>query len=171
MEGAYPKISIIVPVYNVEPYLARCVASLRGQTCPDLEILLVDDGSTDGSGLLCDGFAREDPRIRVIHKENGGVSRARNDGIAAAQGDVFDLNSGVCFELVGNGDGVVFIQGGIHHQLAAGKPLAEIIVAVAGHLQGEARRDKGPETLAAAPFTFHRKGILRQPFRVSPCDL
>ena len=81
-----PLASVIVPVYNVEPYLAQCVASLRGQTCPDLEILLVDDGSTDGSGLLCDGFAREDPRIRVIHKANGGLSSARNAGLDRARG-------------------------------------------------------------------------------------
>ncbi len=81
-----PLASVIVPVYNVEPYLAQCVASLRGQTCPDLEIILVDDGSTDGSGLLCDGFAREDPRIRVIHKANGGLSSARNAGLDRARG-------------------------------------------------------------------------------------
>ena len=81
-----PLASVIVPVYNVEPYLAQCVASLRGQTCPDLEIILVDDGSTDGSGLLCDGFAREEPRIRVIHKANGGLSSARNAGLDRARG-------------------------------------------------------------------------------------
>ena len=81
-----PLVSVIVPVYNVEAYLARCVASLRGQTYPDLEIILVDDGSADGSGLLCDSFAREDPRIRVIHQPNAGVSAARNAGLEAASG-------------------------------------------------------------------------------------
>ena len=86
-----PLVSVIVPVYNVEAYLARCVASLRGQTYPDLEIILVDDGSADGSGLLCDSFAREDPRIRVIHQPNAGVSAARNAGLEAASG------SYVCF--------------------------------------------------------------------------
>ena len=77
-------ISVIVPVYNRKETLERCVQSLRGQTYSDLEIILVDDGSTDGSGALCNALAREDVRIRVIHKENGGVSSARNAGIEAA---------------------------------------------------------------------------------------
>ena len=80
-------ISVIVPVYNRKETLERCVQSLRGQTYPDLEIILVDDGSTDGSGALCNALAREDVRIRVIHKENGGVSSARNAGIEAAKGE------------------------------------------------------------------------------------
>lgn len=83
------KISVIVPVYNVEAYLERCVRSLMGQTYANLEILLVDDGSKDNSGTLCDELAREDDRIRVIHKENGGLSSARNAGIDAATGDYF----------------------------------------------------------------------------------
>lgn len=82
-----PKISIIVPIYNVEKYLPRCVASLRAQTLTDIEIILVDDGSPDGCPEMCDRFAAEDKRIRVIHKENGGVSDARNTGISAAQGE------------------------------------------------------------------------------------
>lgn len=81
-----PLISIIVPVYNVMEYLPRCVESLRQQTYDNLEILLVDDGSTDGSGALCDRLAAEDGRIRVFHKENGGSSSARNLGIAQANG-------------------------------------------------------------------------------------
>ena len=83
----YPLISIIVPVYNIEEYLPRCVKTLRGQTYPRIEILLVDDGSTDGTGSLCDRLAEEDARIRVFHKENGGSSSARNLGIAAAKGE------------------------------------------------------------------------------------
>ena len=83
----YPLISIIVPVYNIEEYLSRCVGSLQRQTYPRTEILLVDDGSTDGTGALCDRLAREDPRIRVFHKENGGSSSARNMGIAEARGE------------------------------------------------------------------------------------
>lgn len=81
-----PVISVIVPVYQAESFLHTCVSSVLGQTFRDLELILVDDGSTDGSGALCDQAAREDGRVRVIHKENGGVSRARNDGIAAARG-------------------------------------------------------------------------------------
>lgn len=82
-----PVISVIVPVYLAESFLQTCVTSILGQTFRDLELILVDDGSPDGSGALCDQAAREDSRVRVIHKANGGVSRARNDGIAAAQGD------------------------------------------------------------------------------------
>ena len=70
------KISVIVPVYNVMAYLTRCVDSVRKQTYRNLEILLVDDGSTDNSGALCEKFALEDKRIRVFHKENGGSSSA-----------------------------------------------------------------------------------------------
>lgn len=79
-------VSIIVPVYNTSEYLPACVESLRNQTCPDIEILLVDDGSTDGSGALCDAYAREDSRIRVVHKTNGGLSSARNAGLDVATG-------------------------------------------------------------------------------------
>lgn len=80
-------VSLIVPVYNISEYLPVCVKSLQNQTAPDLEIILVDDGSTDGSGDLCDAYAREDSRIRVIHKANGGLSDARNAGMDAAKGE------------------------------------------------------------------------------------
>lgn len=80
-------ISVIVPVYNRKDTLGRCVQSLRNQTCGDLEIILVDDGSTDGSGAFCNELSKEDVRIRVIRKENGGVSSARNAGIEAAKGE------------------------------------------------------------------------------------
>ena len=80
-------VSVIVAVYNIKEYLPRCVQSLLGQTVGDFEILLVDDGSTDGSGVLCDELARTDERIRVIHKENGGLSDARNAGLDQAAGD------------------------------------------------------------------------------------
>lgn len=80
-------ISVIVPVYKVERYLPKCVESIRNQTYPHLEIILVDDGSPDGSGIICNAFARKDERIRVIHKENGGLSDARNAGIQAARGE------------------------------------------------------------------------------------
>lgn len=80
-------ISIIVPAYNCISSLEYCVCSVRQQTYPDFELILVDDGSTDGSNALCDKLATEDTRIRVIHKPNGGVSSARNAGIDAATGE------------------------------------------------------------------------------------
>lgn len=80
-------ISVIVPIYNTKEYLERCVNSLLAQTFRDMEILLVDDGSTDGSGGICDSCAARDPRIRVFHQENGGSSAARNLGLVNARGD------------------------------------------------------------------------------------
>ena len=82
------KISVIVPVYNVEQYLERCIDSIINQTYTNLEIILVNDGSTDNSGKLCDELAKKDERIRVIHKENGGLSDARNRGIDEAESDL-----------------------------------------------------------------------------------
>lgn len=82
-------ISVIVPVYKVEQYLSKCVGSILNQTYPNLEVILVDDGSPDGSGAICDSFAARDSRVRVIHKRNGGLSDARNAGIDMASGDYF----------------------------------------------------------------------------------
>ena len=81
-----PKISIIIPVYNVERYLPRCLDSVLAQTFADFELLLIDDGSPDRSPAICDQYAAKDPRIQVFHKPNGGVSSARNLGIDHAQG-------------------------------------------------------------------------------------
>ena len=80
-------ISIIIPVYNADRFLEECLDSVCGQTCRDLEILLVDDGSTDNSPAICDSFARKDPRVRVFHNENSGASQARNFGIEKAKGE------------------------------------------------------------------------------------
>ena len=82
-----PKISVIVPVYKAESYLHRCVDSLLAQTFHDFEILLIDDGSPDESGKICDEYATKDNRVRVFHKENGGVSSARQCGIDNALGE------------------------------------------------------------------------------------
>ena len=82
-----PKISVIVPVYNAEKYLHRCIDSILSQTFTDFELLLIDDGSKDGSGAICDEYAAKDNRVRVFHKENGGASSARNLGMDNAQGE------------------------------------------------------------------------------------
>ena len=81
------KLSVIVPVYNAEAYLDVCIRSILGQTYADLELILVDDGSPDRSGTMCDAWAKQDNRIRVIHKDNGGVCSARNAGLDAAKGE------------------------------------------------------------------------------------
>ena len=87
MNETTPKVSVIVPVYKAEAYLHRCVDSLLAQTFQNFEILLVDDGSPDKSGEICDEYAKMDKRIRVFHKENGGVSSARQCGMDHAQGE------------------------------------------------------------------------------------
>ncbi len=81
------QISVIVPIYKVERYLRRCVDSILSQTFSDLEVILVDDGSPDQCGAICDEYAAADPRVKVIHKPNGGLSSARNAGIEAATGE------------------------------------------------------------------------------------
>ena len=82
-----PQISVIIPVYNAEKCLHRCIDSILLQTYIDFELLLIDDGSTDSSGIICDGYATQDSRIRVFHKSNGGVSSARNLGLDNALGE------------------------------------------------------------------------------------
>lgn len=82
-----PKISVIVPVYRVEAYLPKCLRSILNQSFRDLEVILVDDGSPDRCGEICDEYAERDSRIRVIHKENGGLSSARNAGLDIARGE------------------------------------------------------------------------------------
>ena len=87
-------ISVIVPVYKVEKYLRHCVDSILAQTYPDFELLLIDDGSPDGCPKICDEYASRDPRVRVIHKPNGGLISARNEGILAARGDYICIVDG-----------------------------------------------------------------------------
>ena len=81
-------ISVVVPIYKVEPYLRKCVDSILNQTYQNLEVILVDDGSPDNCGAICDEYARKDPRVKVIHKENGGLSDARNAGMEIMTGQL-----------------------------------------------------------------------------------
>ena len=100
-EKRMPLISIIVPVYNTKAYLESCVRSILAQTYKNIEIILVDDGSSDGSGKLCDRIAKEDSKIQVIHKENGGPSSARNTGLGVSGGEFVlfcDSDDTVCTE-------------------------------------------------------------------------
>lgn len=83
----HPFISVIIPVYNTENYLRKCLDSVLAQSFADFEVLLINDGSTDGSGKICDEYAKKDKRIKVFHKENGGVSSARNLGLDNAKGE------------------------------------------------------------------------------------
>lgn len=87
IEERRPSISIIVPVFNVEKYLSQCLESLKNQTLNNIEIILIDDGATDKSGIICDDYAEIDRRFKVIHKKNGGLSSARNAGLGIAIGD------------------------------------------------------------------------------------
>ncbi len=87
MGNQQPVLSIIIPIYNVEPYLRCCLNSILAQTFPSWEAVLVDDGSKDNCGKICDEYAAMDSRFRVIHKENGGLTSARNSGLAMASGE------------------------------------------------------------------------------------
>lgn len=102
-------ISVIIPVYNVERYVEKCICSVLGQTYRDFELILVDDGSEDSSGHICDSYEKKDSRVRVIHRENGGLSAARNTGLAAAKGEYItyidsddSVEAGYLEELLGN---------------------------------------------------------------------
>ena len=110
-------VSIIVPVYNIEKYLPHCVESLLGQSYRDLQILLVDDGSQDGSGALCDSYGARDTRIQVIHKKNGGLSSARNAGLDVAAGE---------WILFVDGDDYL-VPDGVERLLAVAEPDADFV--------------------------------------------
>lgn len=118
-----PKISVIVPVYNAEATLRRCVDSVLSQTFTDFECLLINDGSKDRSGEICDAYATTDGRVRIFHKENGGLSSARNVGLENANGewvnfcDADDILPKDAFEKLYNGisDGVDLVIGGVQY--------------------------------------------------------
>ena len=93
-KASKPLVSVIIPVYNIREYVGACLESVTGQSYKNLEIIVVDDGSTDGSGEVCDEFARRDKRVRVIHQKNAGLSEARNAGIALARGEWVALIDG-----------------------------------------------------------------------------
>ena len=90
----YDLISVIIPIYNIEKYVERCIKSIINQTYSNLEIILVDDGSSDSSPEICDKFANIDSRIIVIHKKNGGLSDARNNGLKIAKGNYISFIDG-----------------------------------------------------------------------------
>lgn len=120
MSDPKPKISVIVPVFNTEQYLSRCVDSILCQSFTSFELLLVDDGSTDGSGSICDTYLVKDNRVRVFHKKNSGASSARNKGIFEARGvyltfvDSDDLVNECYLEHLMNGDSDLVITGVRH---------------------------------------------------------
>lgn len=116
-----PKISVIVPVYKVEPYLRKCLDSIVGQTYRNLEIILVDDGSPDNCGAICDEYAARDERIKVIHQPNGGLSAARNTGLDIATG-----------EYIGFVDSDDWIEPDMYEYLLSGARQTEADIAVCG---------------------------------------
>ena len=118
------ELSILVPVYNTEKYLRRCVDSLLAQTVEDYEVVLVDDGSTDGSGSICDEYARENDRVHVIHQENAGLSAARLAGIRAS-----------CGAYLGFVDSDDYVEPDMYERLLAPvRQDAAIEISISGHL-------------------------------------
>jgi CDP-glycerol glycerophosphotransferase len=131
-----PRISVIVPVYNVERYLPPCLESLAAQTFGDLDVIMVNDGSTDGSAALAEEFARRDPRFRLVHQDNGGLSKARNTGIEHATGEFIafadsdDVLPPRAYELlIGALDetGSDFATGNVHRLTEAGTSQARFL--------------------------------------------
>lgn len=119
-------VSVIVPVYNIEQYLAQCIESLICQSCRSLQIILVDDGSTDQSGEICDSYALEDKRIRVIHKENGGLVSARKSGLAVAEG-----------KYIGFVDGDDFVESNMYENLLKKIMEQDVDFVHSGFMQGD----------------------------------
>ena len=153
------KISIIVPVYNIAAYLDECVASLTAQTHGDLEILLIDDGSTDGSGDLCEAWARRDHRIRVIRKPNGGAASARNAGLDAAAGDY------ICFV---DSDDVVEPDYGAHLLRMLEKSGADAAVCSFSFWRREGQE---PQPAQTAPGLYTGEAYMLQFLRDWSCSL
>ncbi len=132
-----PLVSVIVPAYNVERWIERCVESVLAQTLADLEVIVVDDGSPDNAGALADAIAERDPRVRVIHQKNGGLSAARNVGIESARGSLLyfldsdDYIDPDCLEVLRGamvGTGAAMAVGGLVEVDEAGKELQRVLV-------------------------------------------
>ena len=134
------KISVIVAVYNIEKYVSRCMESLLAQTYPNMEIILVDDGSTDGSGTLCDTYQSE--KVKVIHKENGGLSDARNAGLQIATGDY-----------IGFADGDDWVEPDMYRAMYEACVANQAQVAVCRYRQIGENAENGKETGAVVPFS------------------
>ncbi len=155
------KISVIVPVYNVESYIGKCLDSIINQTYKNLEIILVDDGSTDNSPEICDKYAAGDERIIVIHKENDGVSSARNEGIRIATGD-----------FIGFVDGDDFIESDMYETLVSMITSDDIDIATSGYCMeypdGKVVFMKNEDEVPACPMDtkdFLRYVFIRDKYR------
>lgn len=118
------KVSVIVPIYKVEPYIRKCIESIISQTYKELEIILVDDGSPDSCGAICEEYAQRDPRIRVIHQENKGLAGARNAGLHVADGDY-----------IGWVDADDWIEPDMYEYLVEGLQHYDADIAVCGHME------------------------------------
>lgn len=138
-----PKFSIIVPIYNAEQYLKQCIDSILNQIYQDFELILVDDGSTDNCPVICDEYAIKDNRIKVIHKQNNGVSMARQDAIAVAQGkylvfvDADDSITKDCLEEIVAHDGVDVIRYGHNVENSIGKVTVSLPLEREGYFSKE----------------------------------
>lgn len=155
-----PMLSIVVPIYNVAPYLDKCICSIVSQTYRNLEIILVDDGSTDGSSEICDCYARKDGRIHVVHKDNGGLVSARKAGTAVATGNyILNVDGDDWIE---KDRAEVLIRDGIRRSGAD-------MICLAGH-----RRDFGEDSILMEndiPIkTFYEDEIIKQVFPLI-CDV
>lgn len=155
-----PLISVIVPIYNVERYLPKCVDSILAQTYEELEVILVDDGSPDGCGQICDEYAKKDSRIRVIHKPNGGLSDARNAGM--------DIMTG---QYVGFVDSDDWIEPGMYGTLLALMERYEADMAFGG-VADDLERDGSVTTVKTSnygdtPFVENKTDAMRRYFRGS----
>ncbi len=145
------KISIIVPVYNTGEFLYSCIDSIRRQTLTEWELLLIDDGSSDNSGEICDKYAEIDRRIRVIHKKNGGVSAARNTGLAQASG-----------EFIGFVDSDDMIEPDMYERMynEAKKTESDIVMCDAVTVYKDGREDEDTITQLSSSCTIEKPGIL-----------